>query len=281
MNEIHLNTWADYPEKIKKIQDKHAQVSIGEISYKNAIYFRGQSNSEWSLQTTLERSTSKEWGIRSYENLALQIAPEIETYTNKNWELPIKENLDKLFEDQDDPIIPFIPSKEFWVYLRHHGLPSPLMDWTFSPYIAAFFAFCQKSTYDRVAIFAYIESQYSIKSGAVGSPQITVIGKDFRTHKRHFLQQCCYTICSKYREASEYELYDYIFCPHESVFEDEEFNTSMEQDILYKITLPTSERGNVLKFLDQFNINEFSLMQTEDSLMRTLAFREIETKDSD
>ena len=55
----------------------------------------------------------------------------------------------------------------------------------------------------------------------------------------------------------------------------------MEQDILYKITLPTSERANVLKFLDQFNINEFSLMQTEDSLMRTLAFREIETQDFD
>lgn len=108
-----------------------------------------------------------------------------------------------------------------------------------------------------------------------------MIGKDFRTHKRHFLQQGCYTICSKYREASQYILYDYIFCPHESVFEDEEFNTSMEQDILYKITLPTSERANVLKFLDQFNINEFSLMQTEDSLMRTLAFREIETQDFD
>lgn len=173
MYEIHLNTWADYPNQIKKIQDKYAQVSIGKMSHKNAIYYRGQSNSEWLLQTTLERSTSEEWSIRNYENLALRIAPEIETYTNKNWELPRKENLDKLFEAQESPVIPFIASKEFWVYLRHHGFPSPLLDWTLSPYIGAFYAFCQKSVHDRVAIFAYIESQYRGKSGAVGSPQIT------------------------------------------------------------------------------------------------------------
>ena len=40
-------------------------------------------------------------------------------------------NPDKLSED------------DLWMYGRHYGLNTPLLDWTYSPYIAAFFAFAQ------------------------------------------------------------------------------------------------------------------------------------------
>src|SRR5579871_975887 len=33
------------------------------------------------------------------------------------------------------------PGYDYMAYLRHHGFPSPLLDWTRSPYVAAFFAF--------------------------------------------------------------------------------------------------------------------------------------------
>ena len=44
-------------------------------------------------------------------------------------------------------------------YLRHHGFPSPLLDWTLSPYIAAFFAFNEAHD-DKVAFFTYCFKVY-------------------------------------------------------------------------------------------------------------------------
>jgi len=62
------------------------------------------------------------------------------------------------------------------------------------------------------------------------------------------------------------------FAPHEAVLKHE----NVTQDVVWKITIPASERLKVLSHLDKFNLNEFTLFDTDDALMEMLAMREID-----
>ena len=48
-----------------------------------------------------------------------------------------------------------------------------------------------------------------------------------------------------------------------------------EQDYLWRITLPHAERENVLRRLDKFNLNAYSLLGSEEALMEVMAAREL------
>jgi len=48
------------------------------------------------------------------------------------------------------------PAYSYLAHLRHNGFPSPLLDWTQSPYVAAYFAFARPQG-EQVALYVYCE----------------------------------------------------------------------------------------------------------------------------
>lgn len=52
-------------------------------------------------------------------------------------------------------------------------------------------------------------------------------------------------------------------------------NRGRSQDVIFKFTLPGALRNDILRKLQEMNINAYTLLGDENSLMSTLAFKEI------
>jgi hypothetical protein len=231
-------------------------------SANDELLFRGQASSDWRLETTLERSRTNINRISQYFYFLSAAKPQLETFTGRRWpDLDFIE-IDVVLSNYDRFELSAFPAYELCVYSRHHGFPSPLLDWSKSPYIAAYFAFAEPKK-DRIAIWAYQEYAEVGKNRSSNEPHIRRLGPYVTSHPRHFLQQGQYTIAAQFNDGR------WHLTSHHEVFElDRE-----DQDLLTKVTLPASEQSKVLNLLDRYNINAYSLMQSEDALLQTIAFR--------
>jgi len=272
MRILDLDTWADFPNAIAGIRGEYGSHSI-EIADRtetlpNDILFRGQSDSEWKLQTTLERITDEKYSIPRYLQRADSVVNEIESLTGKSWQLPAFPDICRAINEVQDSLRSHLPCYEYLVYLRHHGFPSPLLDWTRSPYVAAYFALEQSNNAERCSVFAFIERPEGGKTLCEGDATIDSMGPYITTHVRHFAQKAQYTIATHWDRESK----THYFCSHHDVSPP----LVGKQDVLIKVTIPRSDRITALKQLEDYNINHYTLFQSEDSLIRSLGLRAFE-----
>jgi hypothetical protein len=275
MKEITLNNWEEFEEQIKILENKRLQQKSA-----SKFLYRGQGDHTWYLLTTLERNLQGErLSLKKYHHLIFAVKPQIESFTEANWSiLSYPDGFDKWIEENGSLIphafsssIEFQHTYSYMVYLRHYGFPSPFLDWSSSPYVAAYFAFRgAASCKNNVSIYVFLESASpsGLKSGSSNEPHIYKFGPYVRTDRRHFLQQSQYTICIMHTGEWEY-------APHEKAFA----RCDTNQDLRWKFNIPSSERLKVLRLLDNYNINALSLFGSEESLMETMALREIQFRE--
>ena len=277
MHEINLDSWDAFEGQLKELERERLTNKI-----RSKFLYRGQEDHKFKLLSTLERYVGRRLSIKEYHHLILLVKPQIESLCGGNWDiLSYPEGIDKWLE-KNDTLMPhaFACSPEFqdtysyMVYLRHYGFPSPMIDWTSSPYVAAYFAFRRvSSTIKKVSLYVFIEStsEIGLKSRSSKEPGIYRFGPYVKTDRRHFIQQSQYTICIL-RDADKW-----LYVPHEEAFA----RCKPEQDVLWKFNIPYSERSKVLRLLDSYNINAFSLFGSTESLMETMALREIYLRDKE
>lgn len=258
MQEETLTSWEEFEGKLVGIHQETKKLRETTQLHVSSPLFRGVGDSGYHLESTLER-IQKTSRLDDYDKTIKIVRKHVEACTGRKWELGEKTFFEKGLELDDC---------EFMVYLRHNGFPSPLIDWTRSPYVAAFFAFRdifpEPKQGGDASIFVYREYCGAGKEWCGQEPRIHTIGPTIASDRKHYLQQCEYSFCIKPNEEHEW-----VFANHEDV------PLREGQNSILKYNIPRSEQQKVLEKLDWMNITAYSLFMSEPSLMETLALREI------
>lgn len=246
-----FKSWEEFEQALVDINDKTKQL-YEKYGCKFFPLFRGVSDSEYHLESTLDR-IKKKVKFSEYQRILKIVCKHVATCTGRKWDIETAVSTIHL-GDFELPLSTY----EFMAYLRHNGFPSPLIDWTKSAYIAAFFAF--RDIYSKAEYISIFCGLWNCQYG--DEPRIYPLGHTIATDYKHYLQQSEYSICVGVENKETY------FADHEDVEGDEE-------GALIKYDIPASERQKVLKKLDSMNITAYSLFDSEPSLMETLALREL------
>ena len=276
--DITLRSWNEFRDAILDFQHRLEAQQTQSSRRMEQPLFRGLGNSNWGLATTLERSLDS-GGVNtllSYYRRVSRCKPAVDSLTDRRFEnIPDYPRFEKLLADETSTWLDQVLSKntaiyQFFIYLRHHGCPSPLLDWTVSPYIAAMFAFdSMDPTASHVVVHAYARDPLQ----AFGSDaHLFVVGPYIATHPRHYLQQSRYSLCvgALFNAEGVQGRLDYQFLAHDGVLAQ-----SVNQDIVVRILIPTEDRQLALTELDSMNINPYSVFGSEDALVRTVSRREM------
>jgi len=257
MREHEYSSWFDFVKMVEGGLKRDSE----DVHYPS--YYRGQPDATWQLKTTLERYTGLNLAVGTYCKMIEDIQPAIESFTNKKWDLT--ERQDFLESLKHSPTWSSDASNyfQYMSYLRHFGFPSPLLDWTQSPFIAAYFAFRDiTSDAKSVAIYSKMEAWEQSQPNEARA-EVYPIYANSRNNTRHYLQQSIYTICIKVVDENM------IF----SSYEDPDLIADDGSAYISKIVFPASERANALLSLDAHNINAYSLFGSEESLLETMFVR--------
>jgi len=104
-------------------------------------FFRGQSKATWGLVPTLPRVLPE--GVTAQQALDIEEAALQQFRSTAHLHLAFA----SLPADLPGPALP-----EWWALMQHHHAPTRLLDWTESPYVAAYFA-VEKDWEDDGAVF--------------------------------------------------------------------------------------------------------------------------------
>lgn len=280
METYNLDSWDAFEEVVKQsnIETEELKKSRKTSASTTTVLYRGQSDSRWNLESTLERKVKKNITVNSYFNLMLKIWNSMDTYRER-WP-----DLEKEIKGLAVDCIYFFQTERansnqiisFMARLRHHGFPSPLLDWTANSRIAAFFAFENvPDRAERIAIYTFRNQTGDISENLRCPSETTAIeiGHNIPGIERHENQESHYVLCVQQDNINDFK--NARFANMEEDINRSGVSTDCNgndvdlgpvRNVTCKFTIPISERNKVLKKLETKNINRcFLFEKTEDN----------------
>lgn len=213
------------------------------------LAFRGHRRYDWSLMPSLGRLTTA--GIVSKAIADRQL---------EAFRRAVRGRL------RDNFLVDDNQADELWSVGQHHGLLSPLLDWTYSPYVALFFAFAKEDRKEEIERDNAYRAIYVLNKTFVANdelcPDIRILEPRKDDHGRLVNQAGLFTF-SPYDATIENKLTDILtaedFGDEELKGADEGSQPEIFAKYICKIYIKNEEREACLKHLRRMNVHHASL----------------------
>lgn len=233
------------------------------LSYQSNWMFRGHSSESWLLESTLERSL-KPVGWDS----------EIAKVTEEYCLFEFKSRAHHYVSEEELP-----SSKLGWLSLmQHHGVPTRLLDFTVSPFIALFFAFdgVQTMTNTSCALWALDYRTLTKKSIEIinGFGGVTLSYKEVQKNQDEtfeLVDQNSYDVLwttepGRFNLRLERQKGSFLISGNIGTKALDLLNRQMSPDSFKKIIIPTSLANEIYTVLKKMGINNAQMFSDIDGL---------------
>lgn len=224
---FRLRTWGEFEDFVR------------EEALNHDVIWRGQACAKWQLESNLDRCLRRMGRGKSHKLRMEHL---------RRFQYSVRGR-------RGAAVAPLESENDWWALGQHYGLATPLLDWSTSPYVAAYFAF---SPADNVG--SGRRAIYHIPKGAIERrcARIKTETPDTKRQKRPLVVEFIEPLSNDNpRLVSQGGLF--TRAPDGMTLNEWAAVTPTSSAWIGKVTVPNGERATALKTLNRMNINHLSL----------------------